>query len=190
MGGCTKDQINTKTTPARFLITKEVTMESPAEMKSPIKMESQVAMEDSGCVVAYILRYFGKQATGADIYHSFREKLQNGGVAPKQLVHYFVSAGYDAHLYEGTIASLKQRVSEGVPVIVLLQEALDTAKLHYAVVVGYDETYMYLMDSMNYLVNESQPYYNRKITYDEMRELWAVQFPYVINVYVTVKTRE
>ena len=58
--------------------------------------------------------------------------------------------------------------------------------IHYVSVVGYDNEYIYVSDSLEKLVNSENEYYNRKIAVDEFKKLWKNDVFFFDNIYITV----
>ena len=92
---------------------------------------------------AYLLRYFGEEANGEDLFSELTRPF--GFASVNSITDVFHRRGYGAKAFCGSLDTLKQRLTEGHPVIVFIQISGDT---HYAVVVGYDEQYIYLADSL------------------------------------------
>lgn len=96
----------------------------------------------------------------------------------------FESRGYSAKACCGDTDTLKQRISEGVPVIVFISIPQDT---HYAAVTGYDSQYLYLADSLIKNANTDGKGYNRKLTYEEFEKVWKTDTVLSDNIYIVVK---
>ena len=64
--------------------------------------------------------------------------------------------------------------------------------MHFVPVVGYDEQYVYLSESLRQLVNcnDANYSYNRKVAINEFKKLWNVKnitMPLYSNTYITVE---
>ena len=62
--------------------------------------------------------------------------------------------------------------------------------LHFVPVVGYDEEFIYVSESLKELVNCEETGYNRKIPIKEFKQLWDVKkiyMPFYSNTFITVK---
>ena len=81
----------------------------------------------------------------------------------------------------GDTDTLKQRLSNGVPVIVFVSIPNDT---HYAVVVGYDTQYFYFVDSLSENENADENQYNRRLTTEEFEKIWKTGTVLSDNVYI------
>ncbi len=92
----------------------------------------------------------------------------------------------------GNINALKNEVSKGNPVIVMIRTYINKTWLHYVPVVGYDEQYVFIAESLEELVNCDEQYYNRKIEIKEFKKLWntsMVKMPLFRNSYITIEER-
>lgn len=79
---------------------------------------------------------------------------------------------------------MKQRLAKGHPIIVFIQIPGDT---HYAVVVGYDEQYIYLADSLAKNANASDAQYNRVLATEDFEAVWETETLLPANIYIVVK---
>ena len=93
------------------------------------------------------------------------------------------SYGYAAKAYHGDNNTLKQRLISGVPIIAFIRTPDDT---HYVVVVGYDENFIYLVDSISDNVNANGGWYNRKLSTEEFDEIWRTNMYPVENIYIVI----
>ena len=140
---------------------------------------------DGSCAAyatAYVLRSLGEQTDGEQIAPEMERIF--GFVPAGSIVRVLEKHGFSAKAYHGDLDTLKQRLSGGVPVIVFVSIPNDT---HYAVVVGYDTQYFYLVDSLpeNENVNEAQ--YNRRLTTEEFERIWRTGTVLPGNVYIVAK---
>ncbi|SEU19506.1 hypothetical protein [Paenibacillus sp. NFR01] len=62
--------------------------------------------------------------------------------------------------------------------------------LHFVPVVGYDEVFFYLADSLAYRANCKETLYNRKISIGELQALWQTWLPFNRNSYIIVQRAE
>ena len=81
---------------------------------------------------------------------------------------------------------MKQRLTEGNPIIVFLRIPGDT---HYAVVVGYDEQHVYLADSLEENANVSDAQCNRVLRTKDFEAVWKTGTLLPDNIYIIVKIR-
>ena len=139
---------------------------------------------------AYVLRHFGLNAEGDALYKNFPSKTRSGTIYTKGIRTVLKSYGYKTKYYKGSIQSLKYEVSKGIPVIVFIKVHKNQSALHFVPVVGYDEEYIYVSESLKELVNCDETGYNRKIPINEFKQLWDVKtlyMPFYSNTFVTVK---
>ncbi len=153
------------------------------------RMDYQTSTECSGYSLAYVLRSFGMEADGKDIYAKIHRKMSNGAVLPRTLIRVIQSGGLKAKYVKGSLETLKSDLSEGKRVIVFIKTRLEKNWLHYVPVVGYDEEYIYIAESMNSLVNCDEEYYNRKLTNQEFLRYWdtrEIYMPFYQNTYLVI----
>lgn len=136
---------------------------------------------------AYLLRHFGEDADGEALFPELKRPL--GFVSANSIADVFAQHGYQAKAYHGSIDTLKQRLSEGNPIIVFIRIPGDT---HYAVVVGYDEQHIYLADSLAENANASDARYNRVLKAEDFEAVWKTGTPLPDNIYIFIemKTQE
>ena len=96
--------------------------------------------------------------------------------------------GYKCRLRVGTLTDLKYHVSRGTPVIAFVKVTPFQDALHYFAVVGYDENYIYVADSVKNRVNSAtQTLYNRKISTDDFKVMWKDTGHLFDNIFLTIK---
>ena len=134
--------------------------------------------------VAYLLRHFGENADGEELFPELKRPF--GFVSANSVVDVFERYGYQAKACYGSVDTLKQRLTEGNPIIVFIRIPGDT---HYAVVVGYDEQYIYLADSLAKNANASGAQYNRVLTTEDFEAVWKTGTLLPDNIYIIVKIR-
>lgn len=133
-------------------------------------------VECSGYTSAYVYRHFGENVTGDEVYKEMqRNKCR------ENIVKYARMKGYSAKLRTGNITALKNTIVKDIPVIVLMRIKVGDMTTHFTTVVGYDEEYIYLVDSIKKFRNEDTAYYNRKIPIREFRKLWNIAVPRVVS---------
>ena len=79
---------------------------------------------------------------------------------------------------------MKQRLSGGNPIIVFIRVPGDT---HYAVVVGYDEQHIYLVDSLAENAKASDTQYNRVLPTEDFEAVWKTGTLLPDNIYITLE---
>ena len=159
------------------------------------RIDFQKDTECAAFSTAYLLRHFGVETEGEALYTHFPSKTKVGTVYPKGIRSVLRKNGFITHYYKGSINTLKYEVSKGTPVIVFIKVQKDRNNLHFVPVVGYDEDYIYLAESLSYLVNCDDEYkrYNRKVPINEFKKLWdikRVNMLFYSNTYITVDAIE
>lgn len=144
-------------------------------------IDFQTDNECSAYASAYVMRHFGEQITGAELYGDIRRMF--GFVPVSSVVSLFRNHGYTAKAYHGDIGTMKQRLVSGVPVIAFTRIPNDT---HYVVIVGYDENFIYLADSISAHTNANGGWYNRKLGTAEFEEIWRTNMYPVENIYIVI----
>lgn len=161
-------------------------------LKNRNRIDYQISTECSGYSLAYVLRSFGMEADGNEIYAKIHRKMRNGAVLPRTLRKVIQSYGFEAEYVRGSLETLKADLCAGKRVIVFIRTRIDKNWLHYVPVVGYDEEYIYIAESMSSLANSKEEFYNRKITGQEFLKFWDTRefyMPFYKNTYLTVKEK-
>lgn len=169
-----KDLISVKEIPKSYFI------------NSPNRIDFQSRNECAAYSAAYVLRHFNIEAQGNNIYKGFPYKLIDGTIAPKGIIKYLKKAGLSAGFCRGSIETLKKQLSKGIPVIAFIRVYPNKRYLHYVPVVGYDEKYIYLADSLKFMVNSSDTLYNRKVDIKDFCTLWRTWIPMCNNTYFII----
>lgn len=134
--------------------------------------------------VAYLMRQFGEEADGEELFPELKRPF--GFASAKSIADVLEQHGYQATACHGTVDTLKQRLTKGNPIIVFIRIPGDT---HYAVVVGYDERYIYLADSIAEDANASGEQYNRVLRTEDFEAVWKNGTLLPDNIYIVVRTR-
>lgn len=151
--------------------------------------ENQGKCECSGFSSAYVYRHLGMEAKGMDTYREMPCKGPKGYVYCRGIVRLARRHGLKARLRTGNLNALKNTVAKGNPVIVMLRSKMGSTGLHFVPVVGYDEEYIYLVDSVGSNRNEKSTYYNRKILVKDFRKLWNISMirqPLYFNLFFEI----
>ncbi|PQP81742.1 hypothetical protein C0Q44_18825 [Paenibacillus sp. PCH8] len=159
-------------------------------IQSPNRMDIQNNYECAAFSSAYVLRHFGIESDGPRLYERYPRKLLDGTVYPKAVVVFFRKLGYQATYLRGNVNSLKKRISQGVPVIIFIKVHPKQRYLHFVPVVGYDETHLYLADSLSHTINCDEEHYNRKMSISELEPLWKTWLPFSKNSYIVVDAKQ
>lgn len=156
------------------------------------RIDFQNNTECAAFSTAYLLRHFGIDAKGEKLYTDFPSKTGTGTVYPRGIRTVLRKNGFKTYYYKGTIDTLKYEVSKGTPVIVFIKVQKESNYLHFVPVVGYDEEYIYLSESLKHLVNcnDDGKGYNRKVHINEFKKLWNIKRIHMLfysNTYIAVK---
>ena len=138
---------------------------------------------------AYILRHWDIEEHGDNLYEVIPNKKKDGRVYPRGILNLLSQYGFNVKYCAGNIAALKNEVSRGNPVIVMIRIQTDKNYLHFVPVVGYDEQYIFIAESLADFVNSNEQYYNRKILVKEFKKLWNTsmpKMPFYRNTYITI----
>lgn len=153
------------------------------------RIDIQKNFECSAYSTAYLMRHYGIQANGEDIYKTMPNKMSNGYVYPKGIVKLLKQQGFKATFRIGNITKLKKEVSKGTPVIVFIKVYKNKSFLHYVPVIGYDEENFYIAESLKDLINTNDINYNRRISISDFKKLWNtsnLKMPIYKYTYITV----
>ena len=151
------------------------------------RIDLQRNYECSAYSSAYVLRHFGIEADGNEIYQSINHKMKNGYVYPRGIQHLLAQYQVNVKYCTGNLTSLKNEVAKGNPVIVMMKTHQDKNWLHYVPVVGYDERYIFISESLQELVNCNERFYNRRVENSEFKKLWntsLLKMPFYRNTYM------
>lgn len=167
----TKETIRAESVPKHFFID---TAKHPAEIQN----EDQSTAETAAYAVAYVMRYCGDEVNGNALSIDIPRPL--GTVTPNSIVRLLRDRGYRAKAYHGDLDTMKQRLREGTPLIVYLR---DGKEKRYAVVTGFDERQVYLLDSK--AENADAASHTGIIQNEEFLTQWKTGFWICDNVYIT-----
>lgn len=153
------------------------------------RMDIQQHNECAAFSSAYVLRHFGMEADGNDIYKNFPRKLADGTITSKGILAFFKRQGFDVAYYRGNVESLKLQLTHGVPVIAFVRTLPNQRYLHFVPVIGYDRDSLYLADSLHYTINCNETYYNRKISFPDFERVWKTWVPFNKYSYIVIQTK-
>ena len=145
--------------------------------------EKQGKNQCAGFSSAYLLRVLGVEMTGEEAYTALGHKLKNGYVLPQGILDLLQKNGVSVKLYHGDLEQLKAQVAKGIPVIVLIGNALRWQ--HYVTVVGYNRENIYLYDTEKEPDNTKG--YNRVLSNAEFLSRWNNRLPMFERVYFVVE---
>ena len=159
-------------------------------LKTPNRFDYQGGTECSGFSSAYVLRSFGIEADGREVYAGIPHKVPGGAVLPGVLSKELGKYGLKARYIKGNLKTLKADLSEGKRIIVFIRTRTDKRWLHYVPIVGYDEDNVYIAESMNSLVNCEGAHSNRRLSNEEFLKFWdtrEVYMPFYRNTYLVIE---
>lgn len=151
------------------------------------RIDIQNGYKCSAFSAAYVLRHWDIEANGNSLYKVIPNKMKDGYVYPKGILKLLLQYGFKVKYRTGNITTLKNEISKGNPVIVMIRIQTDKKWLHYVPIVGYDEQYIFIAESLEELTNCNEQYYNRKIAIREFRKLWntsMLKMPFYRNTYM------
>lgn len=155
-------------------------------IKSINRIDIQNKYECAAFSSAFVLRHFGMEADGNELYRNYPKKLIDGTISPKGIIKYFRVNNYSASFFRGNTDTLKKQIRKGNPVIAFVRVFPGKRYLHYVPIVGYDEEFIYMADSLNYTINCNNANYNRKISMVEFKKIWNTWVPFYKNTYIVV----
>lgn len=157
------------------------------------RLALQKSTECSGFSSAHVLRSFGIEADGNELYARMPGRLKNGAVLPKNLKKLLQEYGFRVRFMQGDLNDLKAELSEGNRVIAFVKTRLDKNWLHYVPIVGYNEEEVFIAESLNYLTNCREEFFNRRVKTEDFLKYWntrAWYMPFYKNTYLVIERRE
>lgn len=154
------------------------------------RMDFQKSTECSGFSSAHVLRSFGVEADGNELYAGMPGKLRNGAVLPRNLKRGLQRLGFKVTFRSGNPQTLKAELCQGNRVIALVKTELGKHWLHYVSIVGYDEQEVFIADSLRSLTNCREEYFNRRLSWEEFLKYWNVReiyMPFYRYTYLVVE---
>ena len=150
--------------------------------------DTQKGNECAACSSAYLLRFYGEDVDGVSLYHqpSFPCKYGDGAY-PRCFKVLFEEQykNYTTEYFTGTTDDLKNAVSKGIPVIALV---FTGKTLHYVPVVGYDETHIFIQDSVEKYRNaKDNKGYNEALDINTFDRMWNIPIEACQRLFVVVK---
>lgn len=159
----------------------------------PNRIDFQHGNECSAFSSAFVLRHWNIEKNGNDLYKEISNKLKDGCVYPKGILKLLSQYGFRTVYYTGNINALKNEVSKGNPVIVLIRTYKDKNWLHFVPVVGYDRQYIFIADSLAELANCDEQYFNRRLAIKDFKKLWntsMLKMPFYRNTYIVARKEQ
>lgn len=141
-------------------------------IKQSNKIDIQTGYQCAAYSVAYLLRHYEISANGSEIYTRIPDKMKNGCTYPKGIVHILQKYGFHVKYCSGNLNVLENEISKGNPVIIMIRVRKDKNWLHYVPVVGFNEQYIFIAESLSEMVNYDGKHYNRRIEKEEFVRFW------------------
>ena len=152
--------------------------------------DTQSTFECAGCSSAYLLRFYGENVNGVELFHQSTFPCKHSeGAYPKCFKVLFEEqyTHYTATYYTGTTDDLKDAVSQGTPVIVLL---FNGKTLHYVPVMGYDEEHIFIQDSVDEYRNvDDSKDFNRSVETAVFDKMWNIPLESCERLFVIVRKK-
>ena len=153
--------------------------------------DTQKTYECSGCSSAYLLRFYGESVNGVELFNQPTFPCKHSeGAYPKCFKVLFEEqlGNYTTEYYTGTTDDLKDAVSKGTPVIVLL---FNGKTLHYVPVVGYDEEHFFIQDSVDDYRNvDDCNDFNRSVEIPVFDKMWNIPIESCQRLFVIVGKKQ
>ncbi len=153
------------------------------------RIDIQIGFQCSAYASAYILRCLGIEISGTELYPLIPHKMKNGYVYPKGVKKILQNYGLNVRYCRGNLDSLKTDLEKGYLIILMIRVRKDKSWLHYVPLVGYDENYLYLAESLRELINHNGNKFNRKLSSKEFLLLWdtkMIKQPFYKNTYFII----
>jgi len=152
------------------------------------KFEKQGHHQCAAFSTAFILRNFGEEVNGSQTYKEMSYEIPFlGWVLPKGVVAYIKSYGLNPVIFKGTITTLKSRLAQGEPLIVILGEGFRWQ--HYMTLVGYNssEKEIYFFDSEREFDENGNLPGNCTFNEEYFLTLWDNGLPIFNHIYIAVQ---
>lgn len=166
----------------------------PAAKEYLIKVKNRMDIQDStecsGFSSAHVLRSYGIEASGEELYEKMPGKLSNGAVLPRNLKKGLEKLGFKVSFRSGNKETLKAELSKGNRVIAFIRTRLGRKWLHYVSVVGYTEKEVFIADSLDETINCDEEFFNRRLPWEEFMKYWNVReiyMPFYKYTYLVVE---
>ena len=140
-------------------------------------VEKQTGPSCGGFATAYVLRHFGIDAKGMDVYGEMFKGFR-GNVHLREVKKALKRRGLKGTFCKGSIDTIKEEIDKGYPVILFVRSKPGSYEFHFFVAVGYDEEHIYIADSaygpkaQPFTESGAIPPYNRKIAYEDFLKIW------------------
>jgi peptidase C39-like protein len=109
----------------------------------PVPFLPQTEALCGGASAAMVFRYLGDRHAGVQQFESLVD-TRAGGIANTVLVDAIRARGWNAQLLDGSIATIREQVATGHPLILLIEDR--PSRYHYVVAVGGDDNTVFVHD--------------------------------------------
>lgn len=156
----------------------DVGKEPPAHsIERPVNIKMQQGPKCSAYSSSCLLRYYGKDIDADKLYRSFM-KLPDGSAVPSSVARK-IKAKIHTH---GKISDIEKQIDDKKPVLVLIyyDKTPGWDNLHYVLVTGYDDEYIYIADSLH---GSGERYYNRAVKRDIFEVMWNTSKSFPVRLF-------
>ena len=150
--------------------------------------ETQGYNECAAFATAYLLRHFGYNVYGKDVYQDMKFKLPFLGVVPaKGIIETLNRYGLNAKYYKGNINTIKAHVSKDRSVILYVGKGLQWE--HYITMIGFDNNTkeIYIFDSLQESDINGGDFGNKTISEEELLKIWDNGLPFLSHTYIVAE---
>ena len=157
----------------------------PFFAKTSKLLERQDGPSCAGYAAAYVLRALGIEDRGEAAYEAMN-KVYGGNVRVTELRRYLALRGVETEYVRGDVTTLREDLMAGNPIILLVRTSKGAGGLHFLVAVGFDEEYIYLVDSARPQIPGNQ-IYNRKLRDKDLLRIWdtrSLYMPFYRETYI------
>ena len=109
-------------------------------------VERQAGESCGGYAAAYLMRHFGIERSGRDIYARMK-KVFRGYVQVREVRRQLELEGLTTEYCRGDLDVLREELDQGDPVILLVRPRQKSPDMHYLVAAGYGRRTFFLADS-------------------------------------------
>lgn len=150
------------------------------------RIDYQHGSDCSGYSSAFVFRHLGIDIDGITAYEQIPFKLPGGSVTSMGIILLCIRYKVKVKFRIGNLEALKDSLCKGNPIVVLTRIDVGSKWLHYITVVGFDEEYIYVVDSLEENKNCDSEFYNRRILVDDFKKMWhtsKIYAPLMTNLF-------
>ena len=150
------------------------------------RIDYQHGSDCSGYSSAFVFRHLGIDIDGVTAYNQIPFKLPGGSVTSMGIILLCIRYKVKVLFRIGNIEALKDSLCKGKPIVILSRIDVESKWLHYITVVGFDEDYIYVVDSMEENKNIDSELYNRRIPTADFKKIWhtsKIYAPLMTNLF-------